>query len=383
MIGHLLPKKPSTLVAGAAFTLFLIACGGQKKNGNFELKGNFTNSKGEMIYLEKFAGQQQIIVDSTTVEENGDFEFNNYTPGIGFYRIKVSPQNFAMLVLDSNDKVKVTGNLADLGNSYKVQGSKETSLFMEYNEISKQRDLRLDSLNKAFQALMETNRMDSKRVDSISRIFEGPYNSIVGESNDRMIAKIKNNASMYSSLMAVQALEPDKYADVYTALDEGLRKKYPTDKNVKMFHEVVQSMKATTIGQEAPDIVLRSPEGKEVALSAYRGKIVLIDFWASWCGPCRKEMPNVVRAYSKYKDKGFEIFGVSLDQDQSRWIEAIQKDGITWPQVSDLKQWQSDVVKTYNIQGIPFTVLLDKEGKILAKNLRGEELDKKLAEVLQ
>jgi peroxiredoxin len=142
-------------------------------------------------------------------------------------------------------------------------------------------------------------------------------------------------------------------------------------------------MLSTAIGQPAPEIELETPEGKELALSSLKGKVVLIDFWASWCGPCRKEMPNVVKAYAKFKNKGFEIFGVSLDQDKARWIEAIQKDGITWPQVSDLKQWQSSVVRQYNIQGIPYTVLLDREGNILAKNLRGEELEKKLTEVLR
>ncbi|MGZ3901382.1 MAG: TlpA family protein disulfide reductase, partial [Bacteroidia bacterium] len=109
--------------------------------------------------------------------------------------------------------------------------------------------------------------------------------------------------------------------------------------------------------------------------SSFKGKVVLIDFWASWCGPCRREMPNVVKAYSKYKDKGFEIYGVSLDQDKDRWIEAIKKDGITWPQVSDLKYWECEAAKIYGVQGIPFTVLLDKEGKIIAKGLRGAELE--------
>jgi peroxiredoxin len=187
---------------------------------------------------------------------------------------------------------------------------------------------------------------------------------------------------MYSSLVAVQALEPDKYVAVYDALDEGLSKKFPNDNNVKMFHGLVSSMKSTTIGQTAPDINLPTPDGEGMTLSSLRGKVVLIDFWASWCGPCRKEMPNVVKAYAKFKDKGFEIFGVSLDKEKDRWLEAIAKDGITWPQVSDLRQWESSVVPLYNIQGIPYTVLLDREGKILAKNLRGEELEKKLAEVL-
>ncbi len=187
---------------------------------------------------------------------------------------------------------------------------------------------------------------------------------------------------MYSSLIAIQALEPDQHAELYKDLDAGLSKKFPNDNNVKMFHGVVTSMLATAIGQPAPEINLPTPDGKELALSSLKGKVVLIDFWASWCGPCRKEMPNVVKAYNKFKGKGFEIFGVSLDQEKERWVEAVAKDGITWPQVSDLMQWKSSVVKSYNIQGIPYTVLLDKDGKILAKNLRGEELEKKLAEVL-
>lgn len=360
----------------------MASCGQDKRSGNFQLKGNFTNTKGETIYLEKLGSNEPVVVDSAVIDDKGDFEFVNYMPKIGFYRVKASPQNFAMLVLDSSDKVMLSGNLTDLGNSYKVQGSPETSLFIEYNEISKSRDLRLDSLNKAFQALMEVNKMDSKKMDSLSKFFEAPYNSIVGASNELLFAKIKANSSMYSSLIAIQALEPDQHAELYKDLDAGLSKKFPNDNNVKMFHGVVTSMLATAIGQPAPEINLPTPDGKELALSSLKGKVVLIDFWASWCGPCRKEMPNVVKAYNKFKGKGFEIFGVSLDQEKERWVEAVAKDGITWPQVSDLMQWRSSVVKSYNIQGIPYTVLLDKEGKILAKNLRGEELEKKLAEVL-
>src|SRR5690606_16378148 len=117
-------------------------------------------------------------------------------------------------------------------------------------------------------------------------------------------------------------------------------------------------------------------------LSDYRGKVVLVDFWASWCGPCRREMPNVVRAYEKYKSRGFEIFGVSLDQDHSKWVEAIRSDGMTWPQVSDLRGWQSAAAQLYNVQSIPYTVLVDAAGKIITTNLRGADLEKKLEEVL-
>jgi thiol-disulfide isomerase/thioredoxin len=370
-----------SIICLASVTL-LLSCGEKKKKSGFELKGNFSNSKGEMLVLEKLGGHQGVIVDSAEVDEDGNFEFTNYVPAIGFYRVKVNQQNFAMLVLDSSDKIKLTGNINDLGNSYKTEGSPETKLFVEYNEISKKRDLRLDSLNKAFQQAMEGKSMDAQRMETISKLFEAPYNAIVNASNKELIDKIMKNSSMYSSIMAIQSLEPDRYPEVYAALDKGLSQKFPHDNNVKLFHDMVLTMRATGIGQEAPDINLSSPEGTPIALSSLRGKIVLIDFWASWCGPCRKEMPHVVQAYKKFKDKGFEIYGVSLDLDRGRWIEAIGKDGITWPQVSDLKQWQSEVVRLYNIQSIPYTVLLDKEGKILAKNLRGEQLEQKLAEVI-
>lgn len=381
MTGNKINNNMQKLILGISIAALLTACGGKKRNGDFELKGSFTNSNGEMIFLEKLAANGPVVVDSTTLGEKGEFEFVNYTPKIGFYRVKFNQQNFAMLVLDSTDKVTLTGDAKDLGNTYKAVGSPETSLFLEYAEISKRREIRLDSLNKVFMNLVEPVKMDSAKVEEISKSFEAPYNAIVNPSNEAMLNKIKANCNMYASIMAIQALEPDKYTDVYKLLDAGLSKKFPNDKNVKMFHEMLERMLTSTIGSYAPEINLPSPDGTEIALSSLRGKIVLIDFWASWCGPCRKEMPNVVKAYARFKNKGFEIYGVSLDQDKSRWVEAIAKDGITWPQVSDLKQWQSEVVKLYNIQGIPFTVLLDKEGKIIAKNLRGDQLEQKLTEL--
>lgn len=371
-----------TSIVSLGCIILLASCENNKRNGNFELKGTFTNTAGETIYLEKLDSQKQIIVDSAVIDEKGNFEFLEYSPKIGFYRIKKDDKNFAMLVLDSTDKVTVSGNLKDLGNTYKVEGSEETKLFIEYNEIAKQRQLRLDSLNNIGQTLMGQDPSNQKKMDSISNALEAPYNSIIEASNKIIVEKLNKNLNKFASLMSIQALEPDNFPELYKGLDEGLMKTYPRDKNVKMFHDFVSKMLAVAIGQAAPEINLQSPDGKEIALSSLRGKIVLIDFWASWCGPCRKEMPNVVRAYKNFKDKGFEIYGVSLDQDKQRWVEAIAADGITWPQVSDLKQWGSDVVRLYSIQSIPLTILLDREGKIIAKNLRGEALDQKLAEVL-
>ncbi len=368
------------ILFGPVFLAF--SCGNEKKESDFELKGQFSNTSNETIYLEKLATQQSEVLDSAVLDDDGKFEFTGIKPQIGFYRIRHNQQNFAMLVLDSTDKVKVTGDFSDLGNSYKVEGSKETSLFLKYNEIARHRDIQLDSINNLAQAMLEPYKMDQAKVDSMSAKFEEPYTRIVENTNKALADKIMDNTDMYASIMAIQALEPDKYPEVYKALDKGLSDKFPKDKNVQMFHEVVSRVLSTAIGQPAPDIRMTSPDGKELALSDYRGKVVLIDFWASWCGPCRREMPNVVAAYDRFKNKGFEIFGVSLDKEKGRWVEAIQSDKITWPQVSDLKAWQSDAARLYNVQSIPYTVLVDREGLILAKNLRGAELEEKIAQVL-
>lgn len=367
----------------AFVALVLSACNGDKKgNSNFELKGTLKDANGETLVLEKLASQRPIVVDSCVIDEAGNFEFKNYVPSIGFYRIKLSEQNFGMLVMDSTDKISITGSAKDLGNTYKVKGSAETTLFLEYNDLAKANRFRVDSLQEAFKMAMTMVQMDSLRMDSLSKVFEGVFNKIIDAYASQVAEKIKRNTNMFSSIMAIQPLDPDKYSDVFIALDQGLVKKFPGNENVGMFHQMVSQMVTTKSGETAPEINLPDPYGKNIALSSLRGKVVLVDFWASWCGPCRKEMPNVKAAYEKYKSKGFEIYGVSLDRELSDWTDAIKKDGITWPQVSDLKYWDCVAAKQYNVQGIPFTVLLDKEGKIIAKNLRGPELEAKLKEVL-
>lgn len=376
-------------IAVCSAALFSCTSSGNKNNTGFEIKGQLSNSKGETIYLEKLTQTGVEAVDSSNINEEGSFVMNSYSPKVGFYRLKISDSNFAMLVLDSAEKVTISGDARDLGNTFKADGSSGTQLFIEYNNLAQGQKRRTDSLENIFRTAIITQKLDSLRTDSLSKELQKPYEEMLASYSDVVAKKIMQNTSSFASIMAIQQLRPENYLDVYKALDLGLSKAYPENNDVKSFHGMVQQTEmmvaktnAIKIGADAPEIMLPMPNGKELALSSFKGKVVLIDFWASWCGPCRKEMPNVKRAYEKYKSKGFEIYGVSLDKERDAWLGAIEKDGLTWPQVSDLQFWQSEAAQTYAVQSIPFTVLVGKDGKIIATGLRGAELEKKLSEVL-
>jgi peroxiredoxin len=382
--------KNISIIALIAISLYSCSTSNSGNTSGFEITGTLSNSKGESIYLEKLSQQGVASVDSAVIDEKGDFKMNNYSPSIGFYRLRISESNFAMMVLDSAQKVSVTADARNLGSTFKAEGSPDTKLFLEYSSLAQAHKMRTDSLENVFRTAMVTMKLDSLRADSLSKVLQKPYEEMIHQYSDVIAKKIKENPNSFASIMPIQQLRPEEYLDVYKELDKGLSQKYPDNKDIKSYHSMVQQAEmmvtrtqAISVGAEAPELVLPMPNDKELALSSLRGKVVLIDFWASWCGPCRKEIPNVKRAYAKYKNKGFEILGVSLDKDREAWLEAISKEGLTWPQVSDLKFWQSEACQIYAVQSIPYTVLIDREGKIIATNLRGAELDKKLADVLK
>ncbi len=382
--------KKITFIALAAIAIYSCNSSHSGNTSGFEIKGNLLNSKGESIYLEKLSQQGTMPVDSAIIDEKGEFIMNHYSPSVGFYRLKISNSNFAMLVLDSAQKLTISADARDLGNTFKAEGSADTKLFLEYNKLAQSQKVRTDSLENIFRTAMVTLKLDSLRADSLSKELQKPYEVMVNQYSDVLAKKILENTNSFASIMAIQQLRPENYLDIYKALDKGLSEKYPNNSDIKSYHAMVQQTEmmvartqAIKIGAEAPELILPMPNNKDLALTSLRGKVVLIDFWASWCAPCRKELPNVKRAYEKYKNKGFEILGVSLDKDRASWLEAISKEGLTWPQVSDLKFWQSEACQVYAVQSIPYTVLIDKNGKIIATDLRGVELDKKLSEVLK
>lgn len=366
-----------------ACTILLIACSGNKeKSGNYEISGKLSNGVGgESLYFEELSPEGKIILDSTKLNESGEFVFKTKNLAIGFYRVKVDESNFAMLVIDSTQKVMITGNIKDLGNTAKVEGSPDTKLFLDFNNLAKSFQVRIDSLQQAFQMKMASIKMDSTKMDSLSNVFEPIYNKLMDENMNQVAIIVMANPTSLACLAGIQQLNPEKYLDVYIALDKGLYGKHPGSKYIQRFHEEVTSISKLAIGSASPEIALATPDGQQLSLSSLKGNVVLVDFWASWCGPCRKENPNVVKLYKKYHSKGFEILGVSLDQSKDKWVEAIKQDGLEWKHVSDLRGWESSVCPVFGINSIPFTLLVDKEGKILAKGLRGAALANRLKEI--
>jgi thiol-disulfide isomerase/thioredoxin len=376
-------KKTALLLVAS---LLLISCGGDKKkiNTSFELKGTLSNAVGgETIYLEELSPTGKLILDSTKLDEKGNFSFERSAPAPGFYRVKTSEANFAMLILDSTQKIKLTGDLKDLGNTYTVEGSPDTKIFLELNDLGKIIQTRIDSFQQVFQVRVEGSKKDSVTMAAINKDMEPAYMKIIAEHQKKVAEVVSKNTGSLAALAGIQQLTPDEYMDIYKKVYADLSAKYPNSKYLANLKKNVEAYSRVSGGSVAPDFTLNTPEGKPLALSSLRGKIVMIDFWASWCGPCRKENPNVYKVYKKFHDKGFDILAVSLDDEKGKWLAAIEKDGLPWHHVSDLKGWDSEAAKLYGVDAIPFTVLLDKEGKIIGKGLRGSELEDKLEELFK
>ena len=346
------------------------------------VKGKLENGNGKELLIMRFEKNNAVMLDTAVIGSNGEFEFKLNVPRTDFYKLAADRQNGALLILSPGQTLEITGNYNDLSNGLSVKGSKDTELLWSYYH-------KVNGFGNRIQEIKaEINTLGTGRDAEKQKLID-EYNSINKAFVDYTKEFIETNASSPAVIPVLGNLDPESDLKYFEIARDGLKPTFSSspyyqnlDKTVEGYKRRNKAAGAIAPGKPAPEITGPDPNGKMRSLSDLKGKVVLIDFWASWCSPCRRENPNVVRLYKKYKDDGFEVFSVSLDKTKDRWVKAIQADGLVWENhVSDLKYWQSELSQPYNVTSIPFTVLVDRDGNIIATKLRGSALEAKLKEI--
>ena len=299
------------------------------------------------------------------------FIINGQLPEPGLYWLEIGGERVHIYL--ENSPIMVKGSKADLKN-IRITGSASHTDFEQFRDTFNPLVAQLNA------AAMEVNKEnDQAKKQALMKNYEAAVAQMKSAIEKFVSQKNNSHVSPFLLYISGQFYDDPIFLDrQYQALSANIK----STTMGKSLAEYIAYNKVGAIGSEAIEFVQNDPSGNPVSLSSFRGKYVLIDFWASWCRPCRIENPNVVKAYQKFNNKNFTILGVSLDQDKDPWLKAIEKDGLTWTQVSDLKGWGNEAGQLYRVQGIPQNFLIGPDGKILAKNLRGEELESKLCELL-
>lgn len=370
----------------------LLSCSSNSSDGdlenNFHVAGMIKNAANQEVRIEAQAQSGTIVVAKGKIASDGSYELDGNIPGMGIYSMIIGNdnRNAIALTLEKGDEVSISGDMNTFAIEPKISGTrwaKPLTTYMKlFNHFAKQQmEITMKETDPGRQlALFEQLRepIVSFAKKQVNKEPGNPVNIIL--SSSLFPSQESGFASWDASMMEI--LVKMGRAFDHEHADSPLTKLL--NDQIGMIQAEFENYQKNSSGElSVPEITNKNPAGKTLSLSALKGKIVLVDFWASWCAPCRQENPNVVKLYNKYHSKGFDIFSVSLDQDPAAWKAAIQKDGLLWPNhVSDLMGWESPIVKQFGIQGIPYTVLINKEGKIVGVGLRGADLERKLIELL-
>ena len=357
------------------FTLAIFFSCSQQEGPTFTITASLTDYSEGTAVLKRRVNSDFVTIDSVEFSE-GAFTLSGSLAHPEMCYLWISDTLPYMRFFVDNTEIALSATLDDLRNPM-ITGSPTNDLLESYNETMAHYDEELrDTYQKYLAAEKEGN-------EELSDQLENEFDAISENQKQEALQFIKNNSnSVLSAYLTWGTLIYDLTIPEMEEILSGFAPDLSGSIYVKQISEHVDILKSVDIGQPMVDIVMEDTLGNTLKLSDLKGKLILVDFWASWCGPCRRENPNVVKLYNDFKDKNFEIFGVSFDDKDDRWKKAIQDDGLTWVHVSDLKGWNSAAGKLYGVRSIPHTVLINEDGIIIEKNLRGDELRDKIAELL-
>lgn len=344
---------------------------------SYTLSGTVFGTGQDSIYLAQFYGTHYTNFQGVKLKKNGNFTMKGTLPNPDYYVLKVGDEHINLIIRDSAD-IKVYADGTNINKYVNFIGSDESAAMFEYLTIA-------DAFQKKSDSAMLVIQNDPTQRNQINQMMRQEYYKFKGQQQS-FISRNTNSAALFPVVGSIDVKNDfASYEAIVKQLIQGFGES-PSVKNLQQQYEQIKAERFANDplapGKVAPDFEEMMPDSTMMKLSDLQGKVVLIDFWASWCGPCRRENPNVVKLYEQYKDDGFTVLSVSLDKMRPNWLAAIEKDNLSWPyHVSDLKHWSSKVAKLYGVTGIPFTVLVDQDGKIIATKLRGEQLHNELKRI--
>ena len=343
-----------------------------KEATTFTVTGTVENAGGiKKVYLLAADSAQVSIIDSTNVGSGNSFTFKHSAPYANLYKLRIGG-NIYDIVAKNGDNITFKTNMTDASHAYEVSGSETSEKIKEFNKIS---NFYGDKNSKLSDEYTAKSAALGKESDSLLKIYVPQFQKNISDYSTEVLKFVDANKKSLAGFYAATSLDQYKYEQQLVAYADDIKDDFKDNPAVQTFLRQMAAVKPISVGHKAPEFTIKSIDGKDVKLTDYKGKYVMLDFWASWCGPCRQENPNVVKQYAIYKDKGFNILGISLDIEKKDWQQAINADKLSWTHVSDLQRFEGATERLYHIEAIPSNFIIDPQGTIVAKNVTGADLE--------